>query len=109
MKMGVASRAAMGGGGGAGGAVGGGGANPGSQTPGTVSNAGLLEDDHVPLGQALGGADSMVQDATGGPGGMPGAAQGKRTPSHHQDHHSSSHHLVAGILVAHEILTPPWL
>ena len=87
LKMGVASRAAMGGGGGAGGAMGGGGANPGSQTPGTVSNAGLLEDDHVPLGQALGGADSMVQDATGGPGGMPGAAQGNAHPVITAPHH----------------------
>ena len=79
---------------------GGGGANPGSQTPGTVSNAGLLEDDHVPLGQALGGADSMVQDATGGPGGMPGAAQGNAHPIITKivtAHRSSSHRLVAVI------------
>ena len=57
IKMGMNSRAALGGmlGGGMGGGMGGGGAMPGSQTPGTVSNAGMLEDDHIPLGQAIGG------------------------------------------------------
>jgi hypothetical protein len=97
MKMGMQSRAAMSGMGGAGGGGmgggmggGGGGAMPGSQTPGTVSNAGMLEDDHIPLGQAVGGgAGGMMQPQQGvvaGPGehpardgsvrGMPGSGAG---------------------------------
>ena len=52
---------------------------PGAQTPGTVSNAGMLEDDHIPLGQALGGGGSgMMQPQQGtvaGPGEHPSGAQ----------------------------------
>ncbi len=80
LKMGMASRSAMGGMAAGGGMGGGGGAMPGSQTPGTVSNAGMLEDDHIPLGQAVGGgAGGMMQPQQGvvlAPGQHPAGGSG---------------------------------
>jgi hypothetical protein len=67
IKMGAASRAAMGGGGGgsSGGGGGGGGVVSGQQTSGTVSNAGILEDDHIPLGSLSGGPQQGVVAGSG--------------------------------------------
>jgi hypothetical protein len=65
IKMGAASQAAMGGGSSSGGGGGGGGVVSGQQTSGTVSNAGILEDDHIPLGSLSGGPQ---QGVVAGPG-----------------------------------------